>query len=74
MSKRALTEYGKTVKGKLIELNETQEWLVGEIKKILPDSYVDSSLLNKVLVGDVNNSKIIPAINKILGIKEPADK
>jgi len=74
LSKRALTEYGKTVKGKLIELNETQEWLVGEIKKILPDSYVDSSLLNKVLVGDVNNSKTIPAINKILGIKEPADK
>ncbi len=73
MSKRALTEYGKTVKSKLLELNETQEWLVGEIKKILPDSYVDSSLLNKVLVGDVNNSKIVPAINSILGITDNAD-
>lgn len=73
MSKRALTEYGKTVKGKLVELNETQEWLVGEIKKLLPESYVDSSLLNKVFVGDVNNSKIIPAINKILGISEKSD-
>ncbi|MBQ3285436.1 MAG: XRE family transcriptional regulator [Ruminococcus sp.] len=68
MQKKALTEYGKRVKSRLIDLNMTQEWLVSEIKKQMPDSYVDSSLLNKIFVGEVEKSKIIPTINRILQI------
>lgn len=66
MKKKAITDYGRKVKGKLLDLNMTQEWLVGEIKKRLPDAYVDSSLLNKIFVGDVKKSRIIPVINEIL--------
>lgn len=66
MQKKPLTEYGKRVKSKLIDLNMTQEWLVSEIKKHMPDSYVDSSLLNKIFVGEVKESRIIPVINEIL--------
>lgn len=69
MSKRALTSYGLTVKSKLLELNETQEWLISEIKKKLPDSYVDGSILYKIFIGEVSKSKIIPVINEILKIE-----
>ena len=65
---RKLTEYGKTVKITLIELGQTQSWLISEIKKKLPDKYVDSSNLGKIFTGEINSPEIISAINEILGI------
>lgn len=66
--KKELTSYGKKVKKKLIDLNKTQTWLIEEIKKELPTCYVDGSLLNKIFVGDVADSNIIPVINAILNL------
>ena len=66
--KKELTVYGKRVKKKLIDIDRTQTWLIEKIKEELPTCYVDGSLLNKIFVGDVVESNIIPVINKILSL------
>ena len=63
--KRPLTEYGKSVRTKLIELNKSQEWLIGRVVE-KTKMYVDSSLLNKILTGQKNSERIVLAINSIL--------
>lgn len=70
MSKQhRLTEYGIRIKTELMLRGKTQEWLIAEIKKLLPDKYVDSSNLWKILHGKLNSIEIINAINEILNIK-----
>lgn len=66
MYRNELTEYGKKVKTELISINKNQEWLICEIKRKLPDSYVDGSILNKIFKGQIKDSKLIPAIDEIL--------
>ena len=61
-----LTEYGKKVKTELININKNQEWLISEMKHKLPNAYIDSSILNKILKGQIKNSKLVPIINEIL--------
>lgn len=65
--RKELTEFGKKVKIALIEKNETQDWLIEEVKKAT-GLYFDSSYLSKILTGSNNNSNIIGAIEKILAI------
>ena len=65
---KELTNYGKEVKKKLVEHNMTQEELIKKIKTVLPNRYVDGSLLNKIFSGVVKDSAIIPIINNILDI------
>lgn len=64
--KRALTEYGVEVKVKLMKLNKTQKWLIEEVKKLLPETYLDSSNLYKIMTGEIKSIKIETAINKVL--------
>lgn len=66
--KRPLTEYGVEVKVKLMKLNKTQKWLIGEVKKLLPQTYLDSSNLYKIMTGEIRSTKIESAINQILDI------
>lgn len=66
--KRPLTEYGVEVKVKLMKLNKTQKWLIGEVKKLLPQTYLDSSNLYKIMTGEIKSTKIESAINQILDI------
>lgn len=66
--KRPLTEYGIEVKTKLMRLNKTQVWLIDEVKKLLPDVYLDSSNLYKILTGEIKSSVIKTAIDQILDV------
>jgi hypothetical protein len=68
--KRPLTEYGKRIKICLMNLNRTQAWLIGEVKKILPDKYLDTSNFYKIITGEIDSPDIKSAINQVLGIKE----
>jgi len=63
--KRPLTDYGKNVRTKLIELNKSQQWLISRIAE-KTKMFVDSSLLNKILTGQKNSERIVSAINSIL--------
>ncbi len=64
--KRPLTEYGVEVKVKLMKLNKTQKWLIEEVKKLLPETYLDSSNLYKIMTGEIKSIKIETAINLVL--------
>ncbi len=64
--KRTLTKYGVEVKVKLIKLNKTQKWLIEEVKKLLPETYLDSSNLYKIMTGEIKSIKIETAINQVL--------
>lgn len=66
--KRPLTEYGMAVKVQLLKLNKTQTWLIEEVRKILPNKYLDSSNLYKIMTGELNSKDIQSAINQVLDI------
>ena len=43
---------------------------VCELKKRYPDKYIDTSILYKVLTGQVSSAFIVDGINSILNMKE----
>lgn len=65
--RKELTEFGKKLKIALVEKNQTQDWLIENVKKET-NLYFDSSYLHKIITGSNNNPNIIAAINKILNI------
>lgn len=65
--KNPLTDYGKEIKIKLLEIGKTQNWLIDELK-IKTGMFVDCSVLNKVMTGRVQSKKLTKAINEILDI------
>ena len=71
---RELTDYGKRVKCRLIELNRTQKWLEASINE-RTGLYMDRSYIGKILTGQLASPKVIAAINDILGFdNEKTDK
>lgn len=67
------TKFGIETNLRLMEMNQTQTWLIEEIKKEMPERYIDSSLMSRILTGRVNSPDIISAIGKILDIPETGD-
>lgn len=68
--KNQISNYGKTVKIKLLEMGKKQEWLISEIRNRFPDIYVDGSNIYKILTGEIKSGKVVSAINEILHIKK----
>ena len=62
-----MTDYMKTIKKKLIDVDKTQAWLFGEIKA-RTGLYCDTSYLRKICNGQAGGARIIEAINEILGL------
>lgn len=61
------------VKSKLLEMNQTQTWLIEEVKGIT-GLYVDSSLMYKIITGERAPTKIIQAIREILQLPNDQQK
>ena len=70
---RELTDYGKRVKCRLIELNQTQKWLEASINE-RTGLYMDRSYIGKILTGQLASPKVIAAINDILGFDNETEK
>lgn len=66
--KNAVTSFGITIKTKLLKMNKTQNWLIEQIKKQDSAIYIDSSVLNKVLTGQIKTGRIVDAIKCILNL------
>lgn len=64
--KRFFTDYAIKVKTELLKQGKTQKWLMGEIKKLLPKKYIDSSNLYKIMTGEISSPEICKAIDTIL--------
>lgn len=62
------TDFGKTVKHRLIDIDQSQGWLVEEVKK-KTGLYFDSSYLQKILNGKSSAPKLVNAIAEILDIE-----
>lgn len=64
-----VTDFGKTVKKKLIDMDKRQKWLIEEVRE-RTGMFLDMSYLQKVMRGERHPQKIIDAICEILEIKE----
>lgn len=64
-----LTEFGKQVKIKLIQMDKPQKWLNEEVVK-RTGLYFDDSYLHRIVTGKNNNPKIVSAIKEILSIED----
>lgn len=62
-----LCDFGKEVKKKLIDIDQTQEWLCNEVNNDT-GLYIDSSYMSKVLTGKLSTPSIVSSIKKILKI------
>ena len=63
------TDFGKAVKKKLIDLEQSQNWLINEVRE-RTGLYFDSSYLYKILTGQCATPKIVTAIREILELSE----
>ena len=68
MPKNKFSEYGKEIKKRLLDLDETQAWLIDRVNEVA-DITLTSSYLNRIMTGKVAKSSAVPIINKILGIE-----
>ena len=71
MAKRSLTEFGKSIKRRLIDLEQNQVWLIQKVREET-GLYFDSSYLYKIETGQIETPSIVQAICKVLAIKHPA--
>ena len=69
LTKTNATEFKKTVKKKLIDLDKTQDWLLKEVTK-RTGLYFDSSYFSKIMRGENKAPKIVTAIKEILELEE----
>lgn len=72
-----MSDFGKAVKIRLIELDRTQEWLIEQVKDRIDGDFFDSSYLHRILAGKTpakrgRNGKPGKAeiIREILGMPE----
>lgn len=64
-----LTEYGISVRTKLIQLNRNPTWLCAEIAE-RGNCFMDTQYLNKILTGKVPGLKKVKLIDEILTSEE----
>lgn len=64
-----MTDYEKTVKHRLIDLEKTQAWLAAEASK-KTGLFCDGRYLSAILSGKQAGTKIKAAINEILNIEQ----
>lgn len=62
--------FGKEIKKKLVDINQSQEWLIQKVKEET-GLYFDSGYLHKILRGELSTPGIISSIRKILELPEP---
>lgn len=62
-----LTEFGKSIEKRLIDLNEPQKWLIEKVKQDT-GLYFDDSYMHKIKTGKISTPSIVNSICKILDI------
>lgn len=68
---RTWSKLGITVKRRLKELGQTQQWLIGQVR-LHTDKYLDSSNLYKLMTGQYHSKELEAAIKKVLQYPNPA--
>lgn len=55
-------------------MNKTQAWLIDEVKKALPNKYIDGSNFYKIITGEINSPEIESAVSEVLGIQRKREE
>lgn len=63
------SEFGKEVKKKLVDIDQTQEWLCREVN-LDTGLYIDSAYMSRILTGKLSTPKIVASINRILQLDD----
>lgn len=69
---KVITDVGKALKIRLIRENQSQKSFIEYLRGRLPDMYIDSSILHKIIVGEVNSGRVFDEVSKYIsadGIK-----
>lgn len=69
MAKVNCTDFGKEIKKRLVDMDQSQAWLL-DMVSARTGLYFDGSYLYKVMTGQLNTPKIVEAICDILGISK----
>lgn len=67
-----LTEFGKDIGKRLIDIGQSQMWLIERVKEST-DLYFDDSYLYKIKTGRLSTPKIVQAIRDILQLPESSN-
>ncbi len=73
MLKRTPTAFGLTVKTRLLEIGQPQEWLIRACRE-KTGMYVDSSTMYKLLTGQLDSQRLKAAIREVLQIPDDQQK
>lgn len=63
-------DFGKEIKKRLIDIDQSQEWLIAQVKADT-GLYFDSSYMRRILIGTISTPRIVSSICKILDIPAP---
>lgn len=64
-----LSEFGKDISKRLIDLSKPQTWLIEEVRN-KTGMYFDDSYMYKIKTGQLSTPKIVQAICEILDIQD----
>ena len=65
----AMTEFGKDIKKRLIDLDKSQVWLINQVSE-KTGLYCDSSYMYKIMTGKIATPSIVQAIREILELPD----
>lgn len=68
LRKSNLSPFGKEIKKRLLDIDQSQNWLIDKVKE-KTGLYFDSSYMNKILTGTAKTPSITRAICEILEIE-----
>lgn len=61
-------DFGKEIKKRLVDINQTQEWLITEVSQDT-GKYFDGGYLQRILRGEISTPGIVASICKILEMR-----
>lgn len=63
-----ITDYGKRIKMRLVELGKDQNWLIQQVTE-RTGMYFDSGYMHKIMTGKNKSKNITKSIDEILGFE-----
>ena len=67
---KEITDVGKALKIRLIRENQSQKSFIEYLRGRLPDMYIDSSILHKIIVGEVNYGRVFDEVSKYISAED----
>ena len=72
MPKKELCHFGKQIEHRIVEIRQTDKWLIDQVREDT-GKFFDRSYLHKIKTGQLTTPSIVTSISKILEIPAPKD-